>query len=179
MYKSHSSFKMGILSSLKAVAFFIGAIFAALAAGAALKNITITVPDGTTSHGDPNLLCTPADWRDVIIFYLGNYLAHAATVITTPGESTFSVIATMISALFFPTSGVLRGASAIMTFAKFAKDDLQTAARARALCMVVRTEAWRPQKGQTFPHAVLRLGEGHEQANAGSFSSLRHYTCAF
>src|SRR2546423_328016 len=56
-----------------------------------LENITITVPNGTTDHGDPHLLCLPAKWSDIALFFFGNYLAHAATVKSLPGEPALSV----------------------------------------------------------------------------------------
>lgn len=160
-------------------AFFINSIFTVLVAGAALKNITITVPDGTTGHGDPDLLCRPANWKDVIVFYLGNYVAHAATVITVPGELTESVIVTILFAILFPTSGVMRGARAIASFARSATNDLQKAACAGALCMVVRTEHWRPLKDDKVPQAVLRVGKVDGQADRGNFSSFHNHACDF
>lgn len=76
-------------------------------------NITITVPEGSTNHGNPNLLCTPPNWYDYVIFYFANYFAHAATVITVPGQGTSETIEVIRNALLLPTSGVLRAMSAI------------------------------------------------------------------
>src|SRR5271156_3998756 len=102
----------------------------------ALENITITVPNGTTDHGDPHLLCIPAKWSDIALFFFGNYLAHAATVKSQPGEPALSVLVAMVSALIYPTSGVFRGLDAILQSAIFCKSPLKTACRAGALCMV-------------------------------------------
>src|SRR2546429_9111725 len=68
-----------------------------------LKNITITAPDGTSNHGDPRLLCTPTRWSDIMIFFLGNYVAHAATVKPLPGEPTLHLLFNQLFALLFPT----------------------------------------------------------------------------
>jgi hypothetical protein len=84
-------------------------LIAGLVASSPLKNITLAVPDGTSTHGEPNLLCTPTQWTDIIFFFLGNYVAHAATAITLPGERWQVAVATAAGALFFPTSGVFRG----------------------------------------------------------------------
>jgi hypothetical protein len=54
--------------------------------GAAM-NETATVPTNDSNHGDPNLLCRPSRWTDIATFFLGNYIAHAATIMTIPGES--------------------------------------------------------------------------------------------
>lgn len=112
-------------------------------------NITISVPEGTSDHGDPNLLCTPTKWLHVLVFFFANYLAHAATVKALPGESTIDLAFAVFLAIVFPFSGVARGLEAIVRHASFSWhnksffcDDLQTAARAGALCIVVRNEDW-------------------------------------
>jgi hypothetical protein len=94
---------------------------------------TIVLPSGYSNHDDPNLLCRAAVWSDVVIFFLGNYVAHAATVISLPGESGLGSALVIISAVFFPSSGVYRGLRAISSCAVFGKTELQKAARAGAL----------------------------------------------
>lgn len=97
---------MGFLPSLDYSVAILGLLLVASVAAAALQDITIVVPEGSSNHGDPNLLCTPSAWTDIITFYVGNYLAHAATVISLPGEPTFSTVKVALSALLFPTSGL-------------------------------------------------------------------------
>jgi hypothetical protein len=108
-------------------------------------NITVSVPRGTSDHGDPNLLCTPTKWLDILIFFSANYFAHAATVKAHPGEKTKDLAFIMFLAITFPFSGVARGLEAIVRHASFYcnTNDLQTAARAGALCIVVRNEHWK------------------------------------
>ena len=149
-----------VLRSLLASLTMLALVFAVSVAATALKNITITVPDGTSDHGDPNLLCTPTKWTDIAIFYLGNYFAHAATVIALPGESAASIGMTALLALLFPTSGVLRGVSAILIYAKHGRTALQTAQRAQALCMLARTANWRPQIGDSVSNCILKVSTG-------------------
>jgi hypothetical protein len=79
-----------------------------------------------------------------VIFYFGNYFAHAATVQTYPGESLRSTIRALVLALLFPAAGISRGLTTIIRCAKRQKTPLQIAARAGALCMVVRTKEWQP-----------------------------------
>jgi hypothetical protein len=45
----------------------------------------------------------------------------------------------------------------IKSFAKFGKTDLHTAARAGALCMVVRSRDWRPKAGDEAQYGVCRV----------------------
>jgi hypothetical protein len=107
------------------------------------------VPAGTSDHGDPNLLYTPTKWFDVVVFYLANYLVHAATVKASPGESTIDLAFAVFLAIAFPFSGVVRGLEAIARHASFSWrrktfscGDLRTTTRAGALCFVVRNESW-------------------------------------
>ena len=55
-----------------------------------------------------------------------------------------STIQALLVALLFPAAGVSRGLTTIIRFAILQKTPLQTAARAGALCMVVRTKEWEP-----------------------------------
>ena len=119
------------------------------------ENITVTVPKGTQSYGSPNLLCTPTRWTDVAIFFLANYVAHAATIKSLPGESTLATLLVHVAALIFPLAGILRGVRAIRQCAILSDDTpLKTAAKAEALCVVIRTQEWLPQSGD-----VVRLDE--------------------
>ena len=101
-------------------------------------NVTIIVPKGTTNHGNPNLLCTPPNWYDYAIFYLTNYIAHAATVITSPGQGLLETTLVIISALLLPTTGVIHATVAIFRCALFRGNELRRAAFAGALYVVSR-----------------------------------------
>jgi hypothetical protein len=76
---------------------------------------------------------------DVLIFFLANYFAHAATVKALPGESTKDLAFAVFLAITFPFSGVSRGLEAIVRHASFCCDDLKKAARTGALCIIVRS----------------------------------------
>ena len=119
-----------------------------LPAESAPLNTTALLPDlppGFSNHGDLHLLCRPAKWTDVAIFYLGNFIAHAATIRSLPGESPLGVAITIVVALLFPTSGVIRGFKAIQSLAIFRKSDLCRAARAGALCTMIRRAEEKPK----------------------------------
>jgi hypothetical protein len=126
-------------------------------------NITITVPDGTSNHGNPEILCTPTKWYDIALFFLGNYIAHAATLKPYPGEAISEMISSMVVTLLFPPSGAVRGLHSIFCAAIFIKDPLKRAARAGALCMVMRSVDWKPEPGQkvdNFSYVTPKLIEG-------------------
>ncbi|KAI9660558.1 MAG: hypothetical protein M1821_009910 [Bathelium mastoideum] len=127
--------------------------------GRPLTTISIQVPNGTTQHDNEHILCLPITksyWPSVagiIIFFATNYLAHAATVKSSPGDDVLVQACNAILALCFPMSGLLRALNAIVRFPVAAENEVDKACRAGALCMVVRAPHWRPKLGQ-----VLQLG---------------------
>jgi hypothetical protein len=103
------------------------------------------------TNGDPNLACTDATWQSIVVFLLANYVAHCATVKAYPGESTGSLVRATFFALLQPVSGTLRAVDSIRRHSRLkGTNDLQRAARAGALCMVVRTSDWKPQAGDVI-----------------------------
>jgi hypothetical protein len=143
-------------------------VFATLAsvvsvAAAALRNMTLTLPEGSSNHGDPNLLCTPTRWTDLASFYLFNYVAHATTVLIRPGEQPFSFAVTVVGCLLFPTMGAFRGIEALMCGAVLVKSELEKAARSGALCMLVRSPDWEPEAGDAVPNGVVKFGQDSKE----------------
>ncbi len=128
------------------------------------ENITFVVPAGSENHGNPKLLCTPTQWTDIVTFFFANFVAHAATVQSVPGEPVLSVTINIVVALIFPASGIIRALRAIYRFAVFAGTPLKTAARAKALCTVVRTSDWIPQTGDEVECLGLRTTERIDDA---------------
>jgi hypothetical protein len=187
-----------------------------------LIQLNITAPNGTTNHGNPQLLCFPSTQATFWLFFIGNYFAHSATVLFKPGATAVQQIFAVSNALVFPASGLLFAMTIISRFvtlrplirflgcmgksspqgrAKRDEDDiekswmegsassarqpksrsrrlpviwqllkhpgrgsneddkpgiqkdLQTAAKAGALCVLVRTKSWRPNTGN------MELGE--------------------
>lgn len=157
--------------------FLVWSFFIAVAAGAALQNITIALPEGTTNHGDAGLLCFPTGWTDLITFYLGNYAAHATTVKFLPGEKVKDMIPTVVISLFFPAFGAFRGIMNCVSGAKFAKKKgvFHMAVRARALCMVIRGTNWTPAAGDEVRDVVIERcqKEAGEDAASGEMQLLQ------
>lgn len=88
----------------------------------------------------------PATWQDVFVFILVNYVTHAMTVNSLPGESVTASAFYNLVALLLPFTGAWRGIRAIKSAARFGKDQMQHAARAGALCVVARSMDWRPER---------------------------------
>ena len=105
-------------------------------------NFTIQLPEGTTNHNDPSLICTPPTWRDMAVFFITNYFIHAATLPTFPGESKREILFSVVNALFNPGLGALRTTRAFLLRPAWRyyrhQKPLECALDAGALCMVVR-----------------------------------------
>lgn len=96
----------------------------------------------------------------ILVFFVTNYLAHAATIVGYPGESLVDNVLGFVFAILFPASGIIRGLSAIFRHAELERTPdalrgthkstpLEVAARAGALCHVIRSEAWLPRNGDS------------------------------
>ncbi|KAF2156451.1 hypothetical protein K461DRAFT_291365 [Myriangium duriaei CBS 260.36] len=129
--------------------------------GPPLHNLTILVPDGSTQHGNDHILCLPISahyWPSVaavILFFLANYFAHAATVKSSPGDGNLVQCCNAFLALLFPMSGLLRSLNAIVRNLEPAENELDKALKAGALCMVVRERHWRPRMSQEIQVGVI------------------------
>jgi hypothetical protein len=140
------------------------------------SNLTIEAAEGTSQHGTDRILCYPLTWPSLATFYLGNFGAHIATVQSMPGDKWRLTAFNMVLALFFPTSGLLRGLNAIirnfsssifarkvvakiLRIKKWRTDEtsLDKACKAGALCIVVRNANWRPKPGQVDIPAILSI----------------------
>jgi len=141
---------------------FIGVVILALF-GAYVEGLPAT--NSTIVH-DPMEWCKPTTWYDITVFFLGNYVAHAATVKSYPGEATSRVLIATLGALLIPTSGLIRGLNSILRNAKFKRKgiltalisdpDYETAAASGSLIMVVRTKSWKPYPGDRVSDVILR-----------------------
>jgi hypothetical protein len=120
------------------------------------ENSNNTIWDHAQNFSDnstANLVCRPTKWYDILSFFLLNYIAHAATLKSLPGESIPVTIISILAALFFPASGVFRGFDALSSRANLADTELETAARAGALCTVVQ---WPPRGIPGIPNDESR-----------------------
>ncbi|KAF4626091.1 hypothetical protein G7Y89_g12070 [Cudoniella acicularis] len=158
---------MGSVSTHRDSLLFLWMLFP-IAIAAPLQNITIQLPEGSSNHDTPGLVCVPTHWTDIAVFFAANYVAHAATTHSLPGERPHKVALVVLAALFFPASGAFRGVLAIMSSAKRAESELGTAARAQALCMVVRGPGWKPRIEDNYPNAILyRAASDAREENDG------------
>ena len=144
-----------------------------VAIGRPTQNMTIEAPYGTTNHGDPNSLCVPATWAEIASFLLFNYVAHGATVVSYSGEAAFDTLLSVVAAILFPTSGIIRALNFIVRRPLLtAVDDLEVAARSGALCMLVRSSSWKPQTGDNIRDALIKYPGNEHSLRGPNTSSL-------
>lgn len=111
----------------------------------------IPVPTRQTS----GVVCVAATWDDILTFFVVNFVTHAVTVRSLPGDRTADVAINTLIALLFPFSGVWAGIMAIRRASCLAKDQVQQAARAGALCILVRTPKWVPREDEVVTGCVI------------------------
>ena len=104
---------------------------------------------GEEDSGDSNTYCEKTAWYDVCWFFFTNYLLHTLSVRSLPGENAYSSTVFKLCCLLVPYTGVRRGLSLISSASSLNPNNLRAAARAGALCMVIRKPDWRPEDGQT------------------------------
>jgi hypothetical protein len=159
-------------SSLNTILFYtlvLGAVAATHAAPLPSPNVP---PYQNKSFADENAKrsCAPISWTGIAVFYVANYVAHAATIHTIPGEATNSIMRSVLSALLFPTAGIARGLNAIFRCAIYkimTESELQGAARAGALCMVIRSQHW-VEKGDPCEGLVRMTAQKSNEAKEAS-----------
>ena len=74
----------------------------------ATMNFTVLAPQGTTNHGEPDLICTPARWKEILIFFITNFIIHAVTLPARPGETMGETVFAVLNAFFIPGYGAAR-----------------------------------------------------------------------
>lgn len=111
---------------------------------------TAALPIANHPKRNNESLCVSPSWEQIVIFILVNYVTHAVTIKTYPGERKSEMAICIAAALLWPYTGAFKGFRAIWTGARFAGDPLQMALRAEALCVVARNpkdaeDLWSPE----------------------------------
>jgi len=97
----------------------------------------LSLPPISSKEKRSDIVCGAASWEDVVVFFLLNYVAHAATIRHFPGDTIKTQIWYTACALFFPFTGVWRACQSIANARPFEKDQLERAKYAGALCVVM------------------------------------------
>jgi hypothetical protein len=103
------------------------------------------------------LPCEPTTWRDIFLFFLVNYAAHAATAPPQPGERSSWGISWKFISLLFPFTGLFRSASIIFKDCCFGEDELGKALAVGALTVAARTKLWQPLDHECSENMVCAI----------------------
>ncbi|KAL9595356.1 MAG: hypothetical protein Q9179_005019 [Wetmoreana sp. 5 TL-2023] len=117
----------------------------------------------TTESDGSQVWCEPTRWYDILWFFFANFILHALSVRTLPGESPLFSTVFKFCSLLVPYTGVRRGLCLILRASNLAGNDLQAAARANALCMIIRSPEWRPRDGQVIEGCWIEASEEPEK----------------
>lgn len=115
---------------------------------------------GFAHHGNCNLLCRPALWTYILVFFFGHHIAHGATILSRPGQSKLASLLAIVTALVLPGGGIWRDVEALWSRARLGSTDLQVAARAGALCTVVKNPKFDDERRTIVSRSdnILRIG---------------------
>jgi hypothetical protein len=83
----------------------------------------------------------------VLRFIATNFIAHAFTIKLSPGFDTTYTFMFSLMALVFPYFGLVTAVRNVEHLASFEESPLDSAAKAGALCTLVRTRKWKPRPG--------------------------------
>ena len=117
-------------------------MFLTLVTGLPAHNVTLSVPDEYTNHGNKDLYCTRSRWFNILTFFALNYASHAATVRPRPGQTYMHTALDVVVSLTYPYAGLMRALESLAR-SSWTTNDMRKAARAGALCMIVRNEDWK------------------------------------
>ena len=84
----------------------------------------------------------------ILVFFLTNYVSHAATVPSWPGVSTRRDLEWAVIALLLPYAGIANSCHMIIHYIFHHGDDVGRAIGGKALLVVARKEGWQLQPGE-------------------------------
>ncbi|KAI9825795.1 MAG: hypothetical protein M1832_000735 [Thelocarpon impressellum] len=140
----------------------------------ALLAYTVVCAPVKNTDPDPDVHCKPTKWFHILLFFTTNYFIHAATVRSLPGENAYASSTFKFACLLAPFTGIRRGLNIILRASALSGDALHAAARANALCMVVRSKDWRPKGGDLFTGCEVVV----EESEVPSIKSKRAWASA-
>jgi hypothetical protein len=110
--------------------------------------------------------CQPIVWTQVLVFFLLNYAAHAATIISIPGAKWWANAQWQIVALIFPFAGLGRAIGLLISHRRYGDDELGKAMAVGAVVVVGRSKNWQPRtrEGGEGELVYVHLPNGFNEA---------------
>ena len=116
--------------------------------------------------------CRPIGWEQILVFFLTNYVAHAATTISIPGTRPVWIWAQWpILTFFFPFAGLGRSIGLLVNHVQYGHDELGKALAVGAVVVVGRSKNWQPRtrrEGEEGELVYVKLPDGFTEAMADS-----------
>lgn len=94
---------------------------------------------------EKGLYCRKANPQDIILYFLLNYVTHAFTLKSFPGDGAIYSVSLSLLSLLFPYAGILKAWDSIRSGTIRSKPDLERAREAGALAIVGRDYGWKPK----------------------------------
>lgn len=98
----------------------------------------------STLYGEPiievhreDVVCWTTNWKDITKFLLFNFVLHAITVLSSPGDGVLLATSNKLICLCMPLCGMGKAITTIYRFSYGQTTPLQKALRAGALCRVL------------------------------------------
>lgn len=104
---------------------------------------SFALPLHSDDDSDSITICIPADFKSVLLFFIANYVVHAATVPSVPGTPAISVV-WIIGSIFYPFFGLIRSIILLLDYS-LAKDQIGKAFSQRAVIVAARSKDWVPR----------------------------------
>ena len=87
----------------------------------------------------PSLVCDERRWQSVLVFFTVNYIAHALTIIPSPGAKMWHHLLQALRVLLLPYIGLIGAIrSVVCHFVQGGSDDLHQAFAQNALLILVK-----------------------------------------
>jgi len=114
------------------------------------------------SETTKTLCIKPAPWNQILSFFITNYVARIVTYKKTSGYKGLWDYANVFASLFVPFVGISSAAATIARGSLFlGHTDIDRALLARALCVIMREEGWRPESGEIVRGCLIAGGDVH------------------
>ena len=130
-----------------------------------------------------SISCRPIVWEKILVFFLLNYGAHAATTISIPGARSVWVWAQWpILSFFFPFAGLGRAIGLLVNHRQYGHDELGKAMAVGAVVVVGRSKNWQPRtrrEGEEGELVYVKLPDGFTEATDTEMWVFQIFKCPF
>lgn len=97
---------------------------------------SMNFPESSIFARPDNEKCRSLRWPEIMQFILFNYVLHAVTILSRPGDGIISSTYSRLIVFLLPLVGMVRAVQVIHRFARGEGTPLHIAIRAQALCMI-------------------------------------------